>query len=129
MSSYNVAIPLNGAGVRYLILKKGMETTEAAACFWGNLTQSIQDSTKGLVTMDSGKRAAVGTFKATKDFGRGDVLCGSLCSVSTGCEVVSRLVWCTIPGKITTVAVLKATSIGCQKFKDLCVQDPSSPLC
>ena len=47
-----------------------------------------------------------------------------------GCEAISGvLIWCLIPGKIVTVSVLKTTSIGCQKFCDLCAADPSSLLC
>ena len=122
--------PLNGPGVRDKILEQGMKATESTAYFWGNLTKGIQDTGKGALTMDSGKRARTGVFKASKDFARGDTICGGLCTVSAGCEVVAGvLVWCPIPGKITTVAALKATSIGCQKFRDLCTQDFSSPLC
>jgi hypothetical protein len=122
--------PLNGAGVRDKILSQGKEATESAAYFWGNLTKSVQDTTKGGLTIDSGRRAGVGTFKASKDFARGDAMCGILCCISVGCEAVSGvLVWCPIPGKIVTISALKATSVGCQKFRDLCAQDPSSPLC
>ena len=122
--------PLNGLGVRDAILKQGKTAPEGAAYFWGNVTKGVQDSTKGALTVDSGRRAGVGTFKAGKDFARGDVMCGSLCCVSIGCEAVSGiLVWCPIPGKIVTISALKATSVGCQKFRDLCATDPSSPLC
>ena len=122
--------PLNGPGVRDTILKQGKQATEATAFFWGNVTKGVQDSTKGALTIDSGRRAGVGTFKASKDFARGDAICGGLCCVSIGCEVTSGvLVWCPIPGKIVVVSALKATSIGCQKFRDLCAADPSSPLC
>ena len=125
-----MAGPLNGAGVRDTIIAKGIEASEAAGFFWGNVTQGVQDTSKGALTIHSGGRAGVGTFKASKDFARGDVLCGTLCCVSVGCEAVScLLVWCPIPGKIVTVSALKATSLGCQKFRDLCAGDPSSPLC
>jgi hypothetical protein len=125
-----MAGPLNGNGVRDAILSQGKSATESAAYFWGNVTKSAQDSTKGALTIDSGRRSGIGIFKASKDFARGDVVCGTLCCVSIGCEAVSGvLVWCPIPGKIVTVSVLKATSIGCQKFRDLCAADPSSPLC
>lgn len=122
--------PLSGEGGRDVILAQGKIMTESTAYFWGNLTKGLQDSTKGAITVDSGRRAGVGTFKASKDFARGDMICGSLCCVSIGCEVVCGVVvWCPIPGKITVVSALKATSIGCQKFRDLCAADPSSPLC
>ena len=129
--------PLSGEGVRDpilhqgdVILAQGKIMTESTAYFWGNLTKGLQDSTKGAITVDSGRRAGVGTFKASKDFARGDMICGSLFCVSIGCEVVCGVVvWCPIPGKITVVSALKATSIGCQKFRDLCAADPSSPLC
>nr|UBA15737.1 hypothetical protein [Pseudo-nitzschia hainanensis] len=122
---------LNSPGVRDAILEHGKTATEGTAYFWGNITKGVQDSTKGSVAIDSGRRAGVGTFKASKDFARGDAVCGSLCCVSIGCEVVSGvLVWCPIPGKIAAVSTLKAASIGCQKFRDLCAADPSSsPLC
>ena len=122
--------PLNGPGVRDKILEQGMKATESAAYFWGNVTEAVQNATKAGLTVDSGKRAGSGIFKASKDFSRGDTVCGVLCSISTGCEVVSGVVvWCPIPGKITVVSALKATSVGCKKFRDLCVQDSSSPLC
>ena len=122
--------PLNGPGVRDSILTHGKTFTEGTAFFWGNITKGVQDSTKGALTVDSGRRAGVGTFKATNDYARGDLICGSLCCISIGCEVVSGiLIWCPIPGKIVTVSALKATSMGCQKFRDLCAADPSSPTC
>ena len=121
---------LNGPGVRDAILNQGKTTTEGIAFFLGNVTKSVQDSSKGAVTVDSGRRTGIGVFKAGNDFANGDPICGSLCCVSIVCEVVSGvLVWCPIPGKIPTISGLKATSIGCQKFRDLCASNPSSPLC
>lgn len=80
--------------------------------------------------MDSGRRAGVGTFKASKNFAKRYTICSSLCCVFIGCEAVSGvLVWCPVPGKIAAVSVLKATSMGCLKFKDLCASDLSSLLC
>ena len=125
-----MAGPLNGPGVRDAILKHGKSTTEAAAYFWGNVTKSVQDSTKGVVTVDSGRRMGVGSFKAGKDFARGDTLCGSLCCISIGCEAAAGiLIWIPLPGKITTVATLKAISIGTQRYRDMCAADPFAPNC
>lgn len=122
--------PLNADGVRDAILTQGQSATEAAAFFWGNVTRLVQDSSKGALTVDSGKRIGVGAYKAGKDFSRGDVVCGTLCCVSMGCETVSSIViWCPLPYKIVTVSALKATSIGLQRFRDLCAGDSSSPLC
>jgi len=68
--------------------------------------------------------------KLAKILSRRDIVCGNLCTVSIGCELVSGvLVWCPIPVKTAAVSALKATSIGCQKFRDLCAADLSSPLC
>ena len=121
---------INGDIVRDTILKQGMKATESTAYFWGNITKSVQETGKGMLTVDSGRRAGSGIFKASTDFARGDAVCGGLCSVSAGCEIVAGvLIWCPIPGKITAVAALKATSVGCQRFRDLCVADSSSPLC
>ena len=121
---------LNGPGVRDGILSQGKILPEGAAFFWGNVTKGVVESSKGAITVDSGRRVGVGTFKASKDFARGDIMCGGLCCVSIGCEVISGvLVWCPIPGKIITVSTLKAVSLGSQKFRDLCAGDPSSPLC
>ena len=125
-----MAGPLNGAGVRDKIIEHGMKATESTAYFWGNITRGIQETGKGALTIDSGKRVGSGLFKASKDFARGDAFCGGLCGISTGCEIIAGvLVWCPVPGKIAVVSALKATSIGCQKFRDLCSADPSSPLC
>jgi hypothetical protein len=102
---------LNGPGVKNIIVRQGKEVTESTTYFWGNLTKEVQDSTKGALTVDSERRASVGTFKASKDFARGDSLCAGLCCVSIGCEAASAvLIWCPIPGKIVTVSILKATS-------------------
>ncbi len=66
--------------------------------FFGEI---LQRQFKTPVTLDSGRRAATGTYKAGKDFVRGGTICGWLCCVS----------------------------IGCERFQDLCAQDTSSPLC
>lgn len=121
---------LNGPKVRDAILQQGKSATEGAAFFWGNITQGVVDSTKGGVMVDSGRRIGIGTFKAGTYFSRGDTVCGTLCCVSIGCEsLCSILIWCPVPGKIITVSALKATSVGCQKFRDLCAANPSNPLC
>jgi hypothetical protein len=122
--------PLNGPQVRDKLLMEGQKLAEGNEYFWGNLTTFVQDSSKGAITVDSSTRAASGTYKAGKDLSRGDSLCAGLCCISIGCEVLSGvLVWCPIPGKVMTISVLKAGSIGCQKFRDLCAQDASSPFC
>ena len=90
--------------------------TKYTAYFWGNVTKGVQDSNKGALTVDSGRRAGVGMYKAIKDFYKRDLIFGSLCCILIGCETIS--------GKIVTVSALKATSMGCQKFRDLCVVDP-----
>jgi hypothetical protein len=125
-----IKIP-NGVGVRDRILVDGKTATEAAAYFWGNTTQITQDISKSAVTIDSSKRFATGTFKAAKDFARSDKVCGILCCVSVSCETISAiLVWIPgIPGKIPVVTFLKSTSIGCQRFRDMCSADPSNPFC
>ena len=104
---------------------------EPSAYFWRILTRSTEDAAaRGALTLDSGRRAGLGTFKATKDFARVDTACRTLCSISIACEAISgTLVWYPISGKMVTLSVLKATSVGCQKFRDLCAADPSSPLC
>ena len=73
-----MAGPLNGAGVRNKILqhgdkllKQGKSASESAAYFWGNITEGVQNSTQGVITIDSGRRTDAGTFKASKDFARG----------------------------------------------------------
>jgi hypothetical protein len=123
------AIP-NGDAVRDTILKQGMKATEASAYFWGNATKAVQDSSKGALTAHSGKRIATTGFKATKDFGRGDPVCGSLCTVSACCEAASSvIVWIPFPGKICTLSGLKAISIGCERVRDLCAAEPNNPMC
>ena len=100
--------PLNGPQVRDVILKKGYETTESAAFLWGNTTQALVHTRKGALTAQCGSRVGSGAFKATKDFSRGDILCGTLCSVSMGCELACGAIACiSMPGKFTTIAVLK----------------------
>ena len=123
--------PLSGPQVRDAILKKGYEATESAAFFWGNTTQALANTGKGALTAQCGSRVGSGAFKATKDFSRGDIVCGTLCSISMGCEVACGAVaWVPMPtGKFTAIAVLKGVSHGCTRFRDLCSGDPSNPLC
>ena len=121
---------LNGPGVRDTTLNHGKSATESAAYFWNNITKGVQDTAKGAIVVDSGRRAATGTFKSDKDFARGDALCGGLCCISVGCEAVSSIIiWCPVPSKIAIISCLKSASVGCQKFRDLCAAEPSSPLC
>lgn len=123
------ALP-NGDAVRDTILKQGMKATEASAYFWDNAAKAVQDSSKGALTLHSGKRIATTSFKATKDFGRGDSVCGTLCTVSACCETASGvIVWIPFPGKICTLSGLKAISIGCERIRDLCSVEPSNPMC
>ena len=122
--------PLNGAQVRDYILKQGYSATEAAAYSWGNFTEAIANTGKGVLTAQSGSRIGSGVFKATKDFGRGDIVCGSLCSISMGCETACAVItWLPIPGKFATIGVLKGISYGSTKFRDMCAADSSSPFC
>lgn len=121
---------LSGAMIRDTILNQGKTLTESTAFFFGNLTKAVGDATKGAITADSGCRTLVGVYKSTIDFAKGDAFCGTLCCVSVGCELVSgALIWCPIPGKIVAVSVLKGTSMGCHKVRDLCSTNPASPLC
>ena len=122
--------PLNGPQVRDAILKNGYEATESAAFFLGNTTEALANTGKGALTAQCGSRVGSGAFKATKDFSKGDILCGTLCSVSMGCEVACGvIIWVPMPGKFTTIAILKGVSHGSTKFRDLCACDPSNPLC
>lgn len=59
---------MSGPGVRDSILTHGKTFTEGTAFFWGNVTKIVKDSIICALTVDSGRRAGVGTFKPTKDF-------------------------------------------------------------
>ena len=121
---------LSGENVRDVILTQGKTTTQSIAFFVGNLIKDVQEMIKSSLTVDSGRKVSTGIFKASKDFAKGDTVCTSLWCISIFCETVSGvLVWCPIPAKIPTVAALKATPTGCIKFRDLCSEDPFSPLC
>ena len=122
--------PLNGNHLPDLILKQGYSATESADYFWGNTTEALANTGKGALTAQCGSRVGSGAFKAAKDFSRGDIVCGTLCSVSMGCEVAcGAIAWIPMPGKFTTIAVLKGVSHGSTRFRDLCAGDPSNPLC
>ena len=121
---------LNGAQVRDFILEKGYSATEAAAFSLGNLTEGIANTGKGVLSAQCGNRIGSGSYKATKDFARGDIVCGTLCSISIGCETICVAVtWIPMPGKFTSIAVLKTVSHASTKFRDMCAMDPSNPLC
>lgn len=122
--------PLNGGQVRDYILKQGYSATEAAAYSWGNITEGIANTGKGALTAQSGSRVGSGAYKATKDFSKGDVVCGTLCSISMGCETACIAVtWIPMPGKFTTIAILKGVSHASTKFRDMCSADLSNPSC
>jgi hypothetical protein len=112
------------------VVEEGSTKSEGIAVFLSNLTKNIEDSSKGAVTVHSGKRAAESGFKSVMGFSRGDPLCGGLCIVSAGCEVASAvMVWIPFPGKICTLAGLKAVSVGCERIRDMCVANPTAPEC
>ena len=121
---------LNGNDLRDLIINNAKSNSEALAFFVGNTSKMGQDSTKAGLVVDSGAQIGAGAYKAATDFVRGDTICGGLCCVSISCEVASSiLVWCPIPGKITTISILKGTSIGCQRFRDFCATGSPLSLC
>lgn len=70
-----------------MIIKQRYSTTEAVAFSWGNLTEGLANTGKGALTAESGSRIGSGAYKATKDFTKGDIVCGTLGSVSIGCEM------------------------------------------
>lgn len=112
------------------VVEESVTKTEGVAFFLGNLTKSVEDTSKGAITVHSGKRAAGSGFKAVADYSRGDPICGTLCSVSSGCELISGvIVWFPFPGKICTVAGLKAVSVGCERIRDMCAANPTIPGC
>ena len=122
--------PLNGPQVRDAILKKGYEATEAGAFFCGNTIEALANTGKSALTAQFGSRVGSGAYKATKNFTKGDLLCGTLCSISIGCEIACGVItWLPVPDKFTSIAVLKSVSHGTTKFRDLCAGDPSNPFC
>jgi len=130
ISSSALKVIPNGEAVRDEILKQGYNASEASAYFWGNATKAVEDVSKGALAVHSGKRIGTTGFKATKDFGRGDPVCGALCTVSVCCETASTVVvWIPFPGKVCTLASLKVVSVGCERVRDMCAGDPGSPLC
>ena len=97
MKVYNATSPVEAIKVAIekiaqTVAEEGSLKYEGIACFLGNLTNNIENSSKGAVTVHSGKRAAGSGFKSVMDFGRGDSICGSLRVVLAGCEVVSSVI-------------------------------------
>jgi hypothetical protein len=124
--------------VQQTIEKTGATAAEAASYVAGNKTEAIQtitngviDTSRGVVTAQSGQRAGTSIFKGAKDYARGDILCTGLCAVSTVCESTSMvIVWIPMPvGKICTLGLLKGVSYGCMKIRDLCAAEPGNPIC
>ena len=98
----------------------------ALGCAVGNVTNAVIQSSKAVVSVDSGSRVGAGSFKLLKDVSRGDKVCAGLCAVSLLCETTSGvLVWTPIPYKLQIVAALKGTSRGCLTFRDMCAREPS----
>ena len=74
------------------------------------------------MTAECGNRIESGVYKAIMNFAKGDVLCGTLCSISIRCEVTCTVItWVPLPaGKFTSIALLKGVSHGTRKFRDMC---------
>lgn len=76
------------------------------------------------------KKLTKNGFKATKYFGHGNPVCGTLYTVSACCKTTSGIVvWIPFPGKICILSGLKSISTGCKRICDLCAGDPTNPLC
>ena len=73
---------LNKVYIRNKILSQEKMATESVAYFWGNLTEAIQDFTKGLLIMNGERQAGVASFKANKDFAIINVMYVTLSCVS-----------------------------------------------
>lgn len=96
----------------------------------GNTTEAFANTGKGALTAQCGSCVGSGAYKATKDFTKSDALCGSLCSVYIGCEIACGVItWLPVPGKFTSISVLKSVSHGTTKFRDMCAGYPSNPFC
>lgn len=118
-------MPLNGPQVRDYILKQGYTFLEATAYSLGNFTEAIANTGKGILRAQSGSRIGSGAFKATTDFSRKDIICGTLCSVYIECETACAvIIWLPIPCKFTIIGILKGVSYGSTKFRDMCAADP-----
>lgn len=103
-----MADSLNGACVLDVILKQGQSSTKSAAYFWVNVTQGVQDFNNSALVVNSSRWISYGGYKASKDFARENVMCGTLFCVSNGLlNAKGILIYCPIPVKITTVSVLK----------------------
>ena len=62
------------------LLEQGKSASESAAYFWGNITEGVQDSTKGVITIDSGRRAVLVLSKPVKILS-GVMFCVGACAV------------------------------------------------
>ena len=54
------------------------EILKGVSDFWKSVTKGVKNSTKSALTIDSGRRIDSSSFKTVKDFGKGNVMCGSL---------------------------------------------------
>ena len=62
------------------------------------------------VTVDSEPWVSIGTFKATRDFVKIEIICKNLCGISIGWEVVlDVLIWYLICCKVVIESAIKAT--------------------
>lgn len=128
--------------VQQAIEEQGLETADATvkgiSYFVGNKTEALQaltngavDSSKGVLTAQSGHRLGTSFYSGAKDYAKGDYVCTGLCAVSGACELTCAiLVWIPLPtGKICALSGLKGVSYTCMKIRNLCAGDASNPLC
>jgi hypothetical protein len=100
------------AGIKIFIISPqkaiygdSLNAVEATSYIVGNQTEAIQYltnrgvlTTKGLLTVDSGKQTAMSIFKGGRDAARRDSLCTELCISSEICETLAGvLIYVPIP--------------------------------
>ena len=90
--------PLNGVQVRDAIIKKGYEATDVAAVFWGNASEALANTGKGILIAKCGRRVGSSAYKDNKNFSKSDVLCGTLCLILIKYEIACTVItWVSMP--------------------------------
>ena len=122
-----------GEEIRDEVIRRGIKVAEESGYKAGNTTERLVDvayrfgnvfdrGTELVGGTESARALGQITFKTTKDFVRGDVVCTGLCLVSGTCETIALS--CSlikmIPFRGRVYVCAKVISRGCMAYRNLC---------
>jgi hypothetical protein len=102
-----------GTEISYMV---GNATSQAI-----DYSDKIDQMSRGVVAIESGRAIGSTAYKAAEDIARNDKLCAGVCLVASACEVIAgSSAMIKYPGAMKVYFYSKAISVGCIRFRNLC---------